>query len=86
MENIQRIIHMELMEEDGLNFNLIGAAVQNLVQPVNIVQPERINPIRNEDYYENAIPNYTLDDFKNHFRMFKGAFQVINLHKTWYKY
>lgn len=61
---------------DDIDFNVVGELVNNLVQPANLVGPIRIPAIRNDNYYENVIPNYTLEYFKKHFRMSRGTFQV----------
>lgn len=82
MENdaIRRMLIMELMD-DELNFNPIAAAIDNFIEPVNIVGPERVEPVRNEDYYDQIIPYYTLDDFHNHFRMSRATIEVNILNK-----
>lgn len=39
-------------------------------------EPNRADHARNLNYFEETIPQYSLDDFKNHFRMSRLAFEV----------
>ena len=32
---------------------------------------------RNKGFYENILPAYTIDEFKSHFRMTRGAFEAL---------
>ena len=32
---------------------------------------------RNKDFYENILPAYTIDEFKSHFRMTRGTFELL---------
>lgn len=75
--NTQRAIILDELMDDGLDLEAIYGAVNNVLSPVNVVNPERVKPVRNTDYYESVIPHYTLDDFHNHFRMNRSTFQVL---------
>lgn len=76
MENeLLHQIVQEALQED-INFNGIFIAVEQLVQPVNIIPNPREVPRRNENYYEEVIPHYSPDDFWCHFRMSRATFQV----------
>ncbi|KAK5639752.1 hypothetical protein RI129_010563 [Pyrocoelia pectoralis] len=77
--NMHRIMVLNELLDDDFNLNIVFEAANHLVQPVannnNNVPPQRGIPVRNEDYFETVIPNYTLDDFKAHFRMSRNTFQ-----------
>ncbi|KAF2901197.1 hypothetical protein ILUMI_04988 [Ignelater luminosus] len=48
---------------DEFNWNEIEVAVNNLVEPIVII-PQRNEPVYNQGYVENIIPNYYLLEFK----------------------
>ena len=37
----------------------------------------RCSPHRNEGFYDNILPAYTIDEFKSHFRMAQGTFEPL---------
>ncbi|KAK5647668.1 hypothetical protein RI129_002560 [Pyrocoelia pectoralis] len=79
--NMHRIMVLNELLDDDFNLNIVFEAANHLVQPVannnNNVPPQRGISVRNEDYFETVIPNYTLDDFKAHFRMSRNTFQLL---------
>lgn len=69
------IIFEELVD-DNFNWNVIEVVFD---QPaVNLIAPEREISIRNQMYMENIVPNYTVSDFKDHFRMSRDSFQRLS--------
>lgn len=68
-------ILLEELNED-FDLNPILPVLECLVDPVNVVDGERVQPVRNQNYFEIVIPNYNMDDFKAHFRMRRDTFNV----------
>ncbi|KAJ8930961.1 hypothetical protein NQ314_016188 [Rhamnusium bicolor] len=68
------LLHFLLFDDNDDNLvAAAGAAIENLIVPVPV--PERNIPTRNQGYFENVIPTYTLDEFKIHFRMSRQSFE-----------
>jgi len=75
---LRNVLIEELLEDD-LNLNAVGIAVECIAQFVNAFNnfaPWNEAPVRNENYYENIIHHYNMDDFAAHFRMKRETFQV----------
>lgn len=73
-------IELELFEDDNeMILNIINAvANENLPQVEAFLHIEGRNEVvRNQDYFEVIIPRYTDFQFREHFRMSRGTFQVL---------
>lgn len=69
-----------LMEDDNMDMNVILYVAQQLQEPVFALDNENTETlVRNTDYYEQTIPQYTDDQFYRHFRMSRKTFDVSNL-------
>lgn len=62
----------------GLDMDLIRLISEEAGRPLsNYLNVERDEEkARNENYYEETIPRYTNDLFKEHFRMSRASFEV----------
>ncbi|KAK4886991.1 hypothetical protein RN001_003262 [Aquatica leii] len=55
-------------------------AVNDLLRPINYqLDNQRTLVNRNEYYYEITIPRYTMEQFKDHFRMSRGTFEDLTI-------
>lgn len=65
------------LDEDDFVLNMGGAALE-VANPVaeNIMPQNRPEVIRNQNYFEEIIPLYTNEQFREHFRMSKESFEV----------
>ncbi|KAF2887759.1 hypothetical protein ILUMI_18413 [Ignelater luminosus] len=59
---------MEYLLDDAIDSNIIYGGV-NKLEPNVIDLPERRPEIYNEEYVGNIVPNYSISEFKCHFRM-----------------
>ncbi|XP_036143362.1 uncharacterized protein LOC114254615 [Monomorium pharaonis] len=61
---------------------LWNAIFNNNEKDENVLQVRRIREqhIRISQFYENVILNYSLTDFKSHFRVTRGTFQLLIQH------
>lgn len=73
--------------EDGNNLGAIAAAVIDLGRPAlehfeDDEEEHHEEPVRNNSYYEIIIiiPNYSLNDLKEHFRMTRDTFQISTIY------
>lgn len=74
-------IFLQFMTDDGLNMNIVGNIIDNLIQLLpeidNLIHAQRQEvKTRNAEYFELTIPTYTDDQFKEHFRMTRITFEV----------
>ncbi|KAK9687319.1 DDE superfamily endonuclease [Popillia japonica] len=65
-----------LFEDNGINVAAIINAALNLNRPNNQIE-ERERVVRNENYFEVTIPNYSDLQFREHFRMSRQTFQAL---------
>lgn len=73
----QNIIN--IIADDDLNIALLGEIGIQLAEPLNIIENnivEREAVPRNTNYFEETIPLYMDDLFKEHFRMSRSAVDV----------
>lgn len=62
--------------DNGLNMDLIRLIAEEVIRPLpNDLQRDE-QRARNENYYEETIPQYTNDLFIEHFRMSRASFEV----------
>lgn len=72
------ILHQFLNEGDNI-VGVIAAAAVYLGQPAPGREQEGehdVARVSNNNYFKLIVPNYNLNDFKEHFRMSRGTFQV----------
>lgn len=73
---MERIINAIIAAEDNpLQFNVILNVVEDLAQPGER-DVERVVRVRNDNYFEGVIPQYTDVSFKQHFRMSRDTVDV----------
>lgn len=73
MENIV----LDIFFEDGIDLNIVGYMAENLAAPLPLLRIEnRPRRVRNENYFENIVPNYSDIQFFEHFRMSRETAEV----------
>ncbi|XP_071576796.1 putative nuclease HARBI1 [Temnothorax nylanderi] len=75
-------LFLEFVADDGLNMNIVGNIIDNLIQPLpeidNLIHAQRQEAkTRNAEYFELTILTYTDDQFREHFRMTRITFDVL---------
>lgn len=73
MENII----LNVFFENDLNINIVGHMAENLAVPLPLLRIEnRPRKVRNENYFENIVPEYSDVQFFEHFRMSRETAEV----------
>lgn len=63
--------------DDGVDMNAVMNVADNLGRPLPMLQIEnREERVRNANYFETVVPNYTDIQFYEHFRMSRGTADV----------
>ena len=62
----------------GLDIGIVENLVEELAHPIDLGLDQERNEevVRNKNYFEDVIPNYTLEQFQDHFRMRRHSFEV----------
>lgn len=73
-------LHLFLIDDEPIDFNVLGEIVNDLAQPLEVIDNDgrRVIP-KNEDFYEVTIPLYMDDLFKEHFRMSRATLEVSKI-------
>lgn len=69
-------IILEAAESTNIVPQVADVLNENINLGNDVVRKSTNEPVRNEHFYEKIIPAYTLDDFKNHFRMSRSQVEV----------
>lgn len=75
--NMNNIILNFILDDDLINMNLVGNIINDLARPLPLlIIEQRQIKLRNEDYFEEIVPNYNDTQFFEHFRMPRGSAEV----------
>ena len=67
-----------LLEDDSVENILFGEEEDCLLLHAGVLAPfMRRNLNRSRDYFEVSVPNYSLDEFKAHFRLGKATCEIL---------
>lgn len=83
-KNVHPVLAIIPYLENPVNMNEVINVVINVLE--NGEREEDRICVRNENYYEHTIPNYSLDEFRLHFRMKREAMEVSFIYFSLRKY
>lgn len=67
---------LEAAETTDIVPQIVGVLKENVNFIKDVVEMAADQPVRTEKFYEKIIPEYSLDDFKIHFRMSRNQVEV----------
>jgi len=79
-QNIILLILQNISDDDNIVEIMGNYLASSDLEDLELLEAHRTLHVRNENYYEITVPQYSLDDFRAHFRM-KRITMEVNLKK-----